>query len=45
MYLAETWLKNTGLAEMLREKNTVPAEKRSRTSRILGKPNGAKSTC
>ena len=39
---SETWLKlteNTVLAELLWEKNTVLAEKRSRTSRIWGKPN------
>ena len=39
--LAESWLKlaeNIVLAELLWEKNTVPAEK---TSRIWGKPNGA----
>ena len=44
------WLKNTVLAELLWEKNTVPAEKTSRTNRIWGKPNMAnvlksQSTC
>ena len=38
--LAESWLENTVLAEMLWKKNNVPIEKRSRTSRIWGKPNG-----
>ena len=38
--LAESWLKNTVLTELLWEKNTVPAKKRSRTNRIWGKPNG-----
>jgi len=35
------WLKNTVLTELLWEKKTVPAEKRSRTSWIWGKPNEA----
>jgi len=39
--LGWNWLKNTVLAEMLWEKNTVSAEKRSRTSRIWDKPNEA----
>ena len=42
--LAEFWLKlaeNTILAELLWKKNIIPAQKRSRTSRLLGKPNGA----
>ena len=37
--LCWNWLKNIVLAEMLWEKNTVPGEKRRRTSRIWGKPN------
>ena len=39
--LGWNWLKNTVLVELLWEKNTIPTEKTSRTSRFLGKPNGA----
>ena len=39
--LGWNWLKNTVLAELLWEKNNVPAEKTNRTNRFLGKPNGA----
>ena len=39
--LCWNWLKSMVLVELLWEKNTVLAEKTSRTSQIWGKPNGA----